>query len=285
MIAPPDLAISEVWPILARTATLLSTLFVVLGATAILRPSLALSQHIGLSSKYSIALLWLMLFSWAGPGADAQALLPTVVNSATELHALLATSQTAVDAYLTPGTHLLGTTFVLRDGKRLTLHSDGAVLDAQGQARHFLVQDEGVLELEGVRLLNGRGEGSGGAILARRSGIVRLREVEIENSTAISTGGFDGRGGAIAIAGEELERVLIQLATSETLTHDVWSVAYSPDGSRIVSGSANNTVSVWDASNLAAGPLATGTGHTYWVNSVAYSPNGSRIGAARPTTL
>jgi len=88
MIAPPDVAISEVWPILTGSATLLSTFsLVVLGATAALRPSLAFSQHIGLSSKCSMTLLWLMLFSWAGPGADAQALLPTVVNSATELHA------------------------------------------------------------------------------------------------------------------------------------------------------------------------------------------------------
>ena len=121
-----------------------------------------------------------------------------------ELHALLATSQTVVRAYLTSGTHLLGTTFVVHDGKRLTLRSDGAVLDAQGQTRHFLVQDDGVLELEGVRLLNGRGTASGGAILARRSGTVRLREVKIETSTAVGTSGIDGgkaRGGAIAMAG------------------------------------------------------------------------------------
>ena len=79
---------------------------------------------------------------------DAQALPPTdvvepqIVNSSAELHALLATNQTAVDTYLTPGTHLLGTTFVVRDGKRLTLRSDGAVLDAQGQTSNVLVQDE-----------------------------------------------------------------------------------------------------------------------------------------------
>ena len=149
----------------------------------------------------------------------------------------------------------------MRDGKRLTLRSDGAVLDAQAQTRHFLVQDEGVLELEGVRLLNGRGTASGGAILVRRSGTVRLREVEIETSTAVGTSGIDGgkaRGGAIAIAGEELERVLMDLATGSGHTGNVNSVAYSPDGSRIVSGSNDETVMVWDASDLAAGPLATG---------------------------
>merc|ERR1719506_288493 len=50
-------------------------------------------------------------------------------------------------------------------------------------------------------------------------------------------------------------------------TSTVNSVAYSPDGSRIVSGSSDNTVRVWDASDLAAGPLATGSGHTSYVNS------------------
>ena len=180
-------------------------------------------------------------------GAESFVVEPYMINSAAELHVLLATNLAAIVAYLTPGTHLLGTTFVVRDGKRLTLRSDGAVLDAQGQTRHFLVQDEGVLELEGVRLINGRGVASGGAILARRSGTVRLREVEIENSTAISASGIDGgkaRGGAIAIAGEELERVLMDLATGSGHTDWVYSVAYSPDGSRIVSSSRDSTVKV-----------------------------------------
>ncbi len=55
----------------------------------------------------------------------------------------------------------------------------------------------------------------------------------------------------------------------------VTSVAFSPDGKRIVSGSEDNTVKVWDA--------ATGTealslkGHTGPVTSVAFSPDGKRI--------
>ncbi|QRV80120.1 hypothetical protein RhiJN_08135 [Ceratobasidium sp. AG-Ba] len=53
-------------------------------------------------------------------------------------------------------------------------------------------------------------------------------------------------------------------------------VAFSPNGGRIVSGSADNTVRVWDAETGAqiGDPLA---GHSYWVTSVAYSPDGRRI--------
>ena len=149
----------------SATTLLLTFSLVVLGASTALRLSIAHSQRLGPSSRFSVPLPWLMLLSWAAPGADAQAppttlvVEPYMVNSAAELHALLATNQTTVDAYLTPGTHLLCSTFLVSDGKRLTLRSDGAVLDAHEQTRHFLVQDNSVLELEGVRLLNGRGIG------------------------------------------------------------------------------------------------------------------------------
>jgi WD40 repeat protein len=60
--------------------------------------------------------------------------------------------------------------------------------------------------------------------------------------------------------------------------HSDWvtSVAYSPDGKHIVSGSGDGTVHVWDAQSghLAAGPFE---GHSDWVTSVAYSPDGKHI--------
>jgi len=53
------------------------------------------------------------------------------------------------------------------------------------------------------------------------------------------------------------------------------SVAFSPDGVRIVSGSYDKSVRVWDASTGAELKLLNG--HTRAVNSVAFSPDGTRI--------
>ena len=66
-------------------------------------------------------------------------------------------------------------------------------------------------------------------------------------------------------------------------TDAVWSVAFSPDGQRIVSGSDDKTVKIWDANN--GKELKTLTGH-YTVWSVAFSPDGQRIvSGSRDNTL
>ena len=58
-------------------------------------------------------------------------------------------------------------------------------------------------------------------------------------------------------------------------THIVSSVAFSPDGTRIVTGSEDKTAKVWDARSGA--PVLDLKGHTGVVMSVAYSPDGTRI--------
>ena len=54
------------------------------------------------------------------------------------------------------------------------------------------------------------------------------------------------------------------------------SVAFSPDGTRIVSGSVDNTLRLWDAKSgePISAPLK---GHEGGVPSVAFSPDGTRI--------
>jgi len=56
----------------------------------------------------------------------------------------------------------------------------------------------------------------------------------------------------------------------------VKSLCFSPDGRRIVSGSHDKTVRVWDAQtgNVLLNPM---TGHASGVGSVVFSPNGKRI--------
>ncbi|KAJ6620959.1 quinon protein alcohol dehydrogenase-like superfamily [Mycena sp. CBHHK59/15] len=65
-------------------------------------------------------------------------------------------------------------------------------------------------------------------------------------------------------------------APFEGHTDWVTSVAFSPDGKHIISGSYNQTVRVWDAeSGEALGALFKG--HTHAVTSVAFSPDGKHI--------
>ena len=59
-------------------------------------------------------------------------------------------------------------------------------------------------------------------------------------------------------------------------TESVLSVAFSPDSRRIISGSADETIRIWDAkSGKPIGPPLQG--HKNWVYSVAFSRDGRRI--------
>ncbi len=68
------------------------------------------------------------------------------------------------------------------------------------------------------------------------------------------------------------------ISTYRGHTASVFSAAWSPDGTQIVSGSADQTVQVWHAADGSA--IVTDTGHTGFVNYVAWSPNGAKIVSA-----
>jgi WD40 repeat protein len=65
------------------------------------------------------------------------------------------------------------------------------------------------------------------------------------------------------------------LRVIETHAGEVNSVAFSPDGTHIVSGSRDTTVRLWSAS--VGDPLAIFIGHAGSVKCVAFSPNGTKI--------
>ena len=55
----------------------------------------------------------------------------------------------------------------------------------------------------------------------------------------------------------------------------VYSVAYSPDGEKFISGSFDKSIRIWDAKTWT---LENALGrHMGWVISVAYSPDGTKI--------
>ncbi|MEE0948249.1 MAG: hypothetical protein U0L53_05940 [Bacteroidales bacterium] len=65
------------------------------------------------------------------------------------------------------------------------------------------------------------------------------------------------------------------LKTLEGDSYWVNSVAYSPDGTKIISGSRDNIIKIWDANTGQC--LKILEGHSWDVRSVAFSPDGKRI--------
>ncbi|KAG9091295.1 hypothetical protein FS749_016643 [Ceratobasidium sp. UAMH 11750] len=99
------------------------------------------------------------------------------------------------------------------------------------------------------------------AFLPIRTSLAELRKQHFVNTMKVLQGG---------------QETWSSLRHCVVLESGVNSVAFSPDGHRIVSGSSDNAVRVWDADTGApiGDPL---TSHSSYVKSVAFSPNGHRI--------
>ncbi|KAB5589367.1 Lissencephaly-1 [Ceratobasidium theobromae] len=82
--------------------------------------------------------------------------------------------------------------------------------------------------------------------------------------------------GLVEVKGSRMARRNLALLSIFDVDAGVLSVAFSPDGTRIVSGSSDNTIRVWDGQTgkMLLDPLQ---GHTRSVWSVAFSPDGTRI--------
>jgi WD40 repeat protein len=67
----------------------------------------------------------------------------------------------------------------------------------------------------------------------------------------------------------------VEIVPSIGHTHEINSVAFSPDGARLLSGSADKTIKLWNATTGSL--VRTLEGHSDMVTSVAFSPDGAHV--------
>jgi len=177
-----------------------------------------------------------------------------------------------------------------RDGQTL-MSSDvaGAVRLWDVPARREKLAFELPKEIQaGAGELRGLAVAPDGKLLATASGEsqVELRDVDTGDvvrklvaDSVVAAVAFSPKGEALATAGSELCLWTVargqRTATLRGHTADITSVAWSPDGKLLATGSADKTVRLWNVATQRE--LAQLSGHTADVLSVAFTPDGRRL--------
>ena len=102
-----------------------------------------------------------------------------------------------------------------------------------------------------------------------------------ERSLILGLHAWDKHRGMVPGLAEILHSAVLQSSSRRTLRGHrgpVWSIAWSPDGSKLATASGDNTAKVWEASS--GRELLTLRGHQDAVWSIAWSPDGSKLATA-----
>ena len=130
--------------------------------------------------------------------------------------------------------------------------TEEARLAAEAEERAVVEQARAALEVaeeEGAPCKRPRGRAPKGKMWDTENGEWKDEKDEKEKANRCRTPGCHERHGHLGLCTKEDLVVQIQLKAEKQNAHATWlqSVAFSPDGKTIVSGSWDNTLKVWDA--------------------------------------
>lgn len=116
--------------------------------------------------------------------------------------------------------------------------------------------------------------------LFRAEGGWRNRALAISpDNTLLATGGRDGRVHTFDLAAGQQRKILashrVTAAEAASFAGDVWSLDFSPDGGRLLSGGDSARVVVWDVRD--GTELLELQPHKSYIHAVSFSPDGTQV--------